>query len=142
MYLQSQPVWIEAKAKLYQEIKSQIIKILYGENEGHKDVAHKTVFNDILASRLPAEEKSAIRLQQEAVSIVGAAIDTTRATITLATFYILSNPEIERRLVEELHVSFPDPSVTPTLSEIERLPYLTAILQEGTPALCHTPLHN
>ena len=111
--------------------------MIRGENEGHKQVAHKTIFNDILASHLPAEEKSVTRLRQEAAGIVSAGIETIRATLTLATFYILSNPEIERRLVEELHVSFPDPSVTPTLSELERLPYLTAILQEGTLPFLH-----
>ena len=92
------------------------------------------MFSDILASRLPAEEKSVTRLQQEAFSMVGAAIETTKATLTLATFYILFNPEIERRLLQELRASFPDPTKSPTLSELERLPYLTAIIQEGTPS--------
>ena len=81
------------------------------------------------------------RLQQEAVGIVSAGIETIRATLTLATFYILSTPEFERRLVEELQTSFPDPSVTPTLSELERLPYLTAILQEGTPPYSSYIMH-
>ena len=68
-------------------------------------------------------------------------METTKSTLTVATFYILFNPEIKHRLTEELRVSFPDLSKSPPLSELERLPYLTAIIQEGTPPppRNHTP---
>ena len=107
-------------------------EIVSGENEGHKRVAHRTIFNEILTSSLPPQEKSIIRLQQEAAGIVGAAIETTKATLTFAPFYIISNSQIKRRLFNELHTYFPDISKSPTLPELEQLPYLTAIIQEGT----------
>lgn len=43
-----------------------------GEGE-HKDVAHRTIFHDLLSNdSLPPEEKSVRRLTEEAQTIVGA----------------------------------------------------------------------
>ena len=114
-----------------QEIKSQILKIKSGENEAHKIVAHKTVFSSLIASDLPPEELSVTRLQHEAAGIIGAGIETTKSTLVLASFHILDNPDILRRLREELKLAIPNPDSPPSLPELERLPYLTAVIEEG-----------
>ena len=114
-----------------QEIESQIVKIINGENEAHKSVAHKTVFSSLLASDLPPEELSVTRLRHEAESLIGAAIETTKSALSLASFHVLDNPDILRRLREEMMIAIPDPPNPPSLSELERLPYLTAVIQEG-----------
>ena len=114
-----------------QEIKSQILKIVNGENESHQKVAHKTVFNSLLTSDLPPEELSVARLKDEAAGVVGAGIETTKTTLSLASFHILDNPEILRRLQEELTDAIPDVKTPPPLSTLEKLPYLTALIQEG-----------
>lgn len=105
-----------------QEIKVQIIKIMTGENEAHKTVSHKTVLSSLLASNLPPQELSVTRLQQEALGIVGAGIETTKSSLTLASFHILDNPEIFRRLRQELEEVFSDLTKPPTLTQLERLP--------------------
>lgn len=115
-----------------QEVKNQVIQIKEGKNEAYKSVEHKTVFSDLLASDLPPQEKSVTRLQQEAAGIVGAAIETTKTTLTLATFYVLNDSTILKNLKEELERAIPDLSKLPTLAELEQLPYLTAVIQEGT----------
>ncbi|KAL9044219.1 MAG: hypothetical protein Q9214_002626, partial [Letrouitia sp. 1 TL-2023] len=71
------------------------------------------------------------RLQQEGTSIVGAGVETTKSTLTLATFYILKNPKVLQRLRKELKQVFPDPNKPPELSELEQLPFLTAIIRES-----------
>lgn len=114
-----------------QEIESQIIKIINGENEAHKIVAHKTVLSSLLTSDLPPEELSVTRLRHEAEAFIGAGIETTKSALSLASFHILDNPDILRRLREELINAIPDPGNPPPLSELERLPYLTAVIQEG-----------
>lgn len=115
-----------------QEIKAQIIRIMNGENEAHKTVFHKTVLSSLLASNLPPQELSVTRLQQEAAGLIGAGIGTTTSSLTLASFHILDNPEIFRRLRQELEEVFPDLTKPPILTQLERLPYLTAVIQEGT----------
>ena len=89
------------------------------------------MFTDILGSNLPPQEKTIARLQQEAGSVVGAAIETSKATLSVTSFHILHNPEILRRLKTELReASFSDPE-KPTWPELEQLPYLTAVIKEG-----------
>ena len=53
-----------ANARL-QAIENQIRDIKSGANDAHYNVAHKTVFNELLNSDLPPEEKSAERLKHE-----------------------------------------------------------------------------
>ena len=89
------------------------------------------MFTDIFDSNLPPQEKTIPRLQQEAAGVVGAAIETTKTTLSVASFHILHNPEILRRLTTELQeASFSDPD-QPTWSELEQLPYLTAVIKES-----------
>lgn len=96
-----------------------------------KIIAHNTVFGSLIASDLPPEELSVTRLQHEAAGIVGAGIETTKSTLALACFHILDNPDILHRLQEELRLVNLDPKSPPSLPELERLPYLTAVIQEG-----------
>ena len=89
------------------------------------------MFTDILGSNLPPQEKTVTRLQHEAVNVVGAAIETSKTTLSVACFHILHDPEILRRLTTELReASFSDPE-KPTWSQLEKLPYLTAVIEEG-----------
>jgi len=71
------------------------------------------------------------RLQDEATGVVGAAIETTKTTLSVASFHILHNPGILRRLrTEWREASFSDPE-KPTWLELEQLPYLTAVIKES-----------
>jgi cytochrome P450 len=91
---------------------------------------HKTIFSSILESDLPDSEKSVSRLKDEAVVLIGAGSDTIKQTLTIASFHVLSDVEVERKLVEELVKAMPDRDGTLTWAELEGLPYLTAIIQE------------
>ena len=95
------------------------------------DVAHPTIFHEILDSKLPESEKTVRRLRDEAWIVVGAGTLTTAWTLSVATYYLLENPHILRRLKDELRAAIPDPNQNPRLSVLENLPYLTAILKEA-----------
>ena len=94
-------------------------------------MSHKTVFNELLYSDLPPEELSLDRIHHEAAGITGAGIDTTKTALSQASFHIINNEKIFQRLRQELTEAFPDLSKPPTLLELEKLPYLSAIIQEG-----------
>ena len=100
---------------------------------GLKDETQGTVFTELMDSTLPPEELSISRLQDEAVSLIGAGIEPTRWTLTLACYHILDNPSIPERLQQELHVLIPDPAKPVSLSQLESLPYLSACVEEGQP---------
>ncbi|RYP09745.1 hypothetical protein DL764_001080 [Monosporascus ibericus] len=109
-----------------------ILKVISGENDANKSVRHRTVFHELLQSNLPPEELSVERLKHEAASITGAGIDTTKTTLALSTFHILANPHVLERLREELKDGIPDVNApAPSVPELERLPYLNAIVQES-----------
>ena len=98
---------------------------------GHTAEKRKTVFADILESDLPAQEKTVPRLEQEAIGVVRAAIETRNTTLSVATFHILNNQDIRQHLTTELQeASFKDPEKS-SWSKLERLSYLTAVIKEA-----------
>lgn len=112
-------------------VEGKIREVMRSHDEKEELVGHKTIFSEILESDLPDSEKGIIRLRDEAGVIIGAGSDTIKHTLTIASFYILKDPKIYKRLVEELVNAIPDRDSTITWTELERLPYLTAIIQEG-----------
>ncbi|KAL8646973.1 MAG: hypothetical protein Q9210_005827 [Variospora velana] len=115
-----------------QEMRSEIRQILSGDRGDKKLSTHTpTVFADLLDSKLPPNELTEIRLQDEAVSIVGAALETTKWTLTVAFYYILADPTIYRKLRHELEAAIPDSSAIPSWSNLQKLPYLCACIEEA-----------
>ncbi|KAI1361347.1 cytochrome P450 [Xylaria arbuscula] len=121
---------VGAVVEFHGAIENQIRDIKSGANDAHYNVAHKTVFNELLNSDLPPEEKSAERLKHEAASLVGGGVETTAATLAKASFFILDNPRIKAKLLAELATVFPDPHSTPALPTLEALPYLRSVVDE------------
>lgn len=90
-----------------------------------------TVFHEILASDLPAEEKSLDRLSDEGMTLIPAGSETTARSLATATFYVLSESAILLRLKKELDAAISDPARLPSVKELEQLPYLTAVVRES-----------
>lgn len=119
-------------------LELQVKDILAGRNAETKLSSRKTVFHDILSSNLPPSELTAGRLQNEAMSVVAAGIETTRWALTVGCYHILANVGIEQRLRSELEHAMPDPTRMISVPELEKLQYLTAVIQESM--LCLTDL--
>lgn len=85
----------------------------------------------MLDADVPPEEKSTPRLTEEALTLTGAGSLTTAHALDTTMYHLLANPECLGRLRKELEKAIPDAAVLPPVSELEQLPYLTAILCEG-----------
>lgn len=109
---------------------AQIDDILTDRNFEAKQSATPTLFHDILNAKLPGHELRRARLNDEAVGLVGAGTETTAHTLTIGTFHILDNPDVHARLRVELEAAMPDPGAMATWAELERLPYLNAVVKE------------
>ncbi|KAL9123390.1 MAG: hypothetical protein Q9187_000072 [Circinaria calcarea] len=111
----------------------QIRKIRSLSQEGlFQEKAHKTVFHELLTSNvLPASDKSDTILQQQAVNIVSAGTETTAHALRVITYHICNDPAVLRRLREELKTVQPEPDRCMKLRELERLPFLSAVIMEG-----------
>jgi cytochrome P450 len=114
-------------------MKSHVRNILVNREQDvdHlKTVAHPTVFHDILDSNLPADEKTVERLWQDAQVIMAAGTETTAWTLSVITYYLLTNPDIRGKLREELIATIPDSSMQATIKQLEQLPYLVRIFSD------------
>lgn len=71
------------------------------------------------------------RLKHEAQLVVAAGTITVTHTLKLTVFFILDNPDITTKLKKELLSAIPDELLPAPLAELQQLPYLTAIINEG-----------
>ncbi|KAK3292172.1 cytochrome P450 CYP682H1 [Chaetomium fimeti] len=96
------------------------------------DPAHlkSTIFEGVLSSNLPAEEKTDARLAQEAQLIVFAGEGTVAYTLNAALYELLAHPAEYRRAREELRASLPAGEVAPSFAQVETLPFLSAVIHE------------
>jgi len=118
-------------------INQQVDEILSGMDKstiGTKNFRgsdQDTIFDEMLASHLPEDELPADRLSQEAMALTSAGVETVKTTIIFGIFHTLNNPDIAMRLKAELAEAMPDPTIIPSWAELEKLPYLTAIINES-----------
>ena len=123
--------------ELRASITQQVNEILSGMDKtsvrpktaGNTD--HFTIFDDILASNLSPHELSFDRLTQEAFALTSAGMETVKSTMTLAVFHVIDQPELHARLKTELVEAMPDPGVILPWVELEKLPYLKAVICES-----------
>ena len=93
-----------------------------------------SLFHQVLRNgELPQSERSEERLAKEAQTLLGAGTVSTSRTIGFASYYILSRPDtVRRKLEEELKETMEQwPNRVPTRADLERLPYLQAIIKES-----------
>lgn len=88
----------------------------------------QNIFQLVLSrtNNLPPTEKAYNRMSHEGVVSIAAGGETTARAMTIATYFLLSEPEILRHLEEELQHIMPEPSSRPALRQLERLPWLVS----------------
>lgn len=102
------------------EVESQVIRIKNQPKSNYQNSSYPTVFHEILySSGLPESEKTVYRLRDEAQIIVAAGTATTSSTLSVATYYLLANPDILRKLKSELKSAFPKQVWPVPLSALE-----------------------
>jgi cytochrome P450 len=57
-------------------------------------------------------------------------METTKWVLTVATFHLLSNDDVRAKLKSELAEAMPDSSNILPYIELEKLAFLTAVIQE------------
>ncbi|CZR70208.1 related to cytochrome P450 CYP3/CYP5/CYP6/CYP9 subfamilies [Phialocephala subalpina] len=133
--IRSIPDWITVKMapelRLVLDLKVKITNAINGEDKAQIKSSYPTIFHELLESNLPPQEKSVQRLADEAQLMIGAGLLTTSWILTVIFFHILSNPRVLNLLRAELKENFPDPNAKLVSIDLERLPYLSACIQEG-----------
>ena len=93
----------------------------------------KTMFHALRDGDLPASEKTSTRIADEGTIFMGAASLSVAHTLTIISFFLLSEKDhnIISRLSKELKPFMPTADSTPTYTQLEQLPYLFAVINEG-----------
>ncbi|KAF1999845.1 putative benzoate 4-monooxygenase cytochrome P450 [Amniculicola lignicola CBS 123094] len=112
-------------------ILEKIEKVMRYE-DGLHEKGIRTIFHEIRdGNLLPPEEKKAMRLRAEEGIFLGAGTETTARTLAVTTFYLLQHDSIRAKLRMELQQAIPERGSTISLPQLEALPYLTAVVNEG-----------
>ena len=91
-----------------------------------------SIFRHLMSSDIPVAELSTERLTTEAMTLLAAGISTVSGSLDLTMYYILANENIRARLSAELESVTSDfPERMPTMADLEKLPYLHAVVREG-----------
>lgn len=107
-------------------VRRQIEGIMEANRNGTK--VEGTIFQALLDSDLPKEEKTAARLQDEGQTLVGAGSETTAKSLSIITFYLLQDKKKLQRLREELRNAMPISKGQPLLTALEQLPFLVRLV--------------
>ena len=95
-------------------------------------VKHRTVFKELLESKsLPPEEKSIERLTDEGAVLLGAGSETVAKTLGIITLHLMLAKGKLDRLRSELRDKQPNSGTRLSWTELEKLPYMTAVIKEG-----------
>ncbi|KAG8531742.1 uncharacterized protein KY384_003374 [Bacidia gigantensis] len=93
---------------------------------------HTSIFRHVMSSDMPESEKSTERLSREAQILLGGGSVTTGRLFDFISYYIMANDNIRGRLSRELrHLTAGFPEQIPTFDELEKLPYMHAVIKEG-----------
>lgn len=95
-----------------------------------------TILESLLSSDLSPEDKKPERIVHEIFAVLGATTETTANALTVATYYLLTKPDILAKLTQELKSAISDPGRLPPWTTLEKLPYLDSVLKESSRLSC------
>jgi len=117
------------------QIKTILASINLKSASNTDETALPDVVQQMLSSPLlTPQDKSPYRLSVEGRTIVAAGTETTGHTLTSIAFHLLANPSWAEKLRVELleaQKSSSDETQPLSYAQVQRLPYLSAVIQEG-----------
>ncbi|KAK7952551.1 cytochrome P450 [Apiospora aurea] len=92
-----------------------------------------TIFAPMLESTLPEREQGTSRLAKEAFAVLSAGTETTSWALAVITYHLLEKPHLLEKLRRELLEAGAgkESRQLPAWTELEKLPFLGAVIQEG-----------
>ena len=139
------PPWLVMKAmpnanelapRIYQVrdiINKQLNTVLHSP-EKLDEASHQTIFHRMLdanAYRKTQTVPDLTQLHDEGFTIIFAGANTVADTMLMGSYHAMQNPDLLRRLKQELLTVWPDLHVRPSLADLESLPLLTATIKES-----------
>ena len=114
-----------------ESVKERVESALSRSGKKSSADGHRVLFEDYPSLDLPPQDFALKRELDTALMFVTAGFETTGYTMETAIYHVLSNKAVYTRLRDEVTTACPDPQNIPRWSELEKLPYLTAIITES-----------
>ncbi len=113
------------------QVREKILLVKSEMAQGRKPEGQRTIFYDLLNNdELAPQDKTIERLENEGISLVAAGSNTVAHTLSCISFFVMSNKALLDKLQKELKPVF-GKTQEPKWSQLESLPYLTAVITEG-----------
>ncbi|KAL9631283.1 MAG: hypothetical protein Q9204_004301 [Flavoplaca sp. TL-2023a] len=140
--------------RVFQMVREKVDQVQADLANDKKPDGQRTIFHDLFTNdSLSPEEKTPERLAAEGFSVVGAgsafvvslwpchrlifsSSQTVAHTLAVISYHLIANPDILKKLQDELAGVMPTDDSTPKWSRLEQLPYMGAIIQEGLRVSC------
>ncbi|KAJ6145007.1 hypothetical protein N7470_008902 [Penicillium chermesinum] len=119
---------LDMKAKLREQAGETLEKRASGKCEPG---AENSILEALVAPHVPPQEKTLKRLVDESALLIAAGTETTARAIAVAMFHVMDNKAICLKLREELRNVLPTASSRAAWADLERLPFLTGVVNEG-----------
>ncbi|KAJ7577965.1 cytochrome P450 [Mycena floridula] len=116
-------------ASLSDQIDSLIANPELLESSEHEIIYHHLLTPNPEKGQFSAPSKES--LMHEARNLLGAGSDTVGNACTVGSFYILQDPMVHNKVIEELKMAIPGDADEIRLETVEKLPYLTAVIKES-----------
>ncbi len=115
-----------------QELTDKVAAVVNSHARGEKPAADSiTVFHAMLDADVPQQEKSIARLAEEAHTLTGAGSITTSTALDTTFYHLLQDQVHMERLFTELQAAMPNPEIILPEADLQKLPFLTAVICEG-----------
>jgi cytochrome P450 len=129
-------LWLQPMYKGYFEMERKLKEqSTYTLRNGEGEKETRTIFQALSDPSLPAEERTPVRLKNEAMTMMGAGTETTARVLATGSFHLYRNEAMVQRLRDELKTVMPEPSSKVSWGQLEKLPYLVRILSLAAPLL-------
>ncbi|KAI9148249.1 Cytochrome P450 monooxygenase TRI4 [Paramyrothecium foliicola] len=115
---------------LFDQVRAELVRIIKAKasGAGSDSSSSKSVYYSVLDNPiLSAPDKALLRLEQEGALLVLAGTESPAKSLNTIFYHLLANPQIMSKLREELNTVARPAS----WAQLERLPYLTAVIEEG-----------
>ncbi|TPX25955.1 hypothetical protein DIZ76_011413 [Coccidioides immitis] len=137
--LDALPEWLVLKMQpdlvsvvgMRKDLARRVNNIRNGVNDSYKTVKHRTIFHEVLNSDLPDDQKSDARLGDEAQLIVAAGLITTSWALSVASFHIINDSSVSKRLRDEVNLAQSRSEGPLDWRTLEQLPYLNGCIREA-----------
>ncbi|KKY24987.1 putative cytochrome p450 [Phaeomoniella chlamydospora] len=124
--------WIAPGVADIETVREQIKHNILTSLDEKRSTNSKSVIVSALADpNIPAKERTIDRLLDEGTTFIFAGTETSARALSVTMFHLLNNKSNLRKLRDELDTLPPRQGNAYSLSQLEPLPYLTGVVNEG-----------